>query len=210
MAEPSATTPSEPAAASGGESASDLFKSLLAGSDSLQYKVDYTTTTDSEGETMTTSTTMVVKGKKFRTDTQVEGYKTSTYLLEDGVFICTYEGGASCLSFPDSMSQEESVTDMAASSPDDYSILARPSRTVAGTMASCFGLAGAGVEGDVEVCYSADGVMLYTHVKSTGGEYSMVATSYQHGSIADSEFTLPAQPQVFDIEGMMAAYGVEQ
>jgi hypothetical protein len=192
--------------------ASDEFESLFANVASVEYKVSYETTISSEGETFTSTSTMTLKGQKMRTDSYVEyageTSQSSTYILEDGLYICTYDPQATCMKFGTSEDYEESETgalaDEVESNPGDYDIYNRPSRTIAGINAKCFGFSGADLEGDFEVCYSSEGVMLYLHYAFEDNEYTTIATSAQIGSVSDSEFVLPAEPM--DLEDIMGDY----
>jgi len=207
------------AAADGGQAAgtdaSSEFESMFANVASLEYKVDYETTITSGGETLTSASTMVLKGQKMRTDTQFEYQgetsRTSTYFIEDGIYVCTFDPQATCMKLGSAEEYEEDETSAMAeeveSNPEDYSIYSRPSRTIAGINAMCFGFTGADIEGDLEVCYAPQGVMLYMHYAYGSDEYTMIATSAQIGSVSDSEFVLPAEP--IDLGDIYGQYGID-
>jgi len=192
----------------------DDFETLVANSLNLEYKATYETTIISDGETLSSTSTMVLKGEKMRTDTTTEYdgevMQSSIYLLEDGVYICSFDPETTCLFFGGSEDYEtadsagSTLTDQVADSPDNYDIFAKPSRTIAGITAPCFGFAGFDIDGEFETCYSSEGLNLYTHYSYGTDEYTMIATSVQIGSVSDSEFVLPAEP--LDLEDLLGDY----
>ncbi len=197
--EPAASTPSEPAASAPAAQGTS-FDSITANAANLQYKADYTTTSNSGGQTSTFESTVVVKGSNMRTDMTAAGMQTSTYLLNRVAYMCTIAEQTTCLTI--SM-QQPGVAAEAATDPSKYTITPKPPRTIAGVIASCFAMSGAGIEGTYESCYSAEGVPLY--MAASDGSFVQEATSVQLGNVADSEFTLPATP--IDVSAYAAGYG---
>jgi hypothetical protein len=176
------------------------FESLFANAGSLQYKADYKTTSNSGGQTTTFDSTIVFKGKNMRTDSTFDGVQTSTYLLDKAAYMCTIAEQTTCLAIS---LQQPDVAVAAATDSSKYTITPKAPRTIAGILASCFAMSGAGIDGTYESCYSAEGVPLYS--ASSDGSYVQEATKVQIGNVADSEFTLPATP--IDMSAYANAYG---
>jgi len=153
------------------------------------------------GEAM--SMTMYSKGGKFRYDTSVEGQEGSLFFIDNTVFSCSGEP-VMCVMFGEgeapSMGTEDIEDDL-----ESYKITSKPSRTIAGKTAKCFGVSS--MDADVEICYSNEGIPLYSKTTVEGqAMVEMKATKYST-SVADSVFELPAEPQ--DISAMMAQYQIE-
>ena len=184
------------------------FQSIIAQTPG-NYKVSYETTA-TNGYEMVTHTTNYFKGSNIRTDTQSEmgGMEmlSSMYLLDTGSYLCTEtEGEMMCMemSIPGTTAQEDTAGDI-ESNPEDYTIVPKSPRTIAGMQATCFGITGADVEGEVEGCYS-QGIMLYIHYASQEMEMTMIATDVQIGGATDADFVLPSEP--IDLGDIMGQYG---
>ncbi len=197
----SPSTVSPPSPNGGAQPATGVsFESLFTNSANLQYKADYTTTSNSGGQATTFDSTIVFKGKNMRTDTTYGGVQTSTYLLDKAAYMCTISAQTTCLTIS---LQQPDVAVAAATDSSKYTITPKLPRTIAGILATCFTMSGVGIDGTYEGCYSAEGVPLYS--ASSDGSYVQEATSVQIGNVADSEFTLPATP--VDMSAYANGYG---
>ncbi|VVC04188.1 Uncharacterised protein [Candidatus Burarchaeum australiense] len=188
---PAQTTPAatEPAAVS----ATSAFEAIAAMVKNSEYKAEYTTTVTAQGQTTTMDTMEELKGTKMRIDTTVMGQVSSTYVIDGTAYMCTTTGGtAVCYS---ATAPASDASQEVTANPAKYTITALPGRTIANIAASCFGIAGADFEGEMETCYSAEGILLYLHYTSAqSGEMLKTATSVQVGSVDPADFTLPATP----------------
>jgi hypothetical protein len=182
---------------------------FFAGLSKIEYQVDYDMTTNANGQKFSGKLRQFIKGKDLlRMDMTTQGIETRTFIKGDEFFSCNKaQGNWMCITIDmkDAKDNANEMRDQIAKDPAKYTYRKLPSRTIAGTVTSCWAVT---VEqSDAEYCFSADGVPLYIKVdgKQDGATFTseMTATSYSK-SVAASDFTLPAEPgQGFD----MGAYG---
>jgi len=122
------------------------------------------------------------------------------FWMDSKVYSCTYDPKM-CVVFAGQQEQPKTGTEDVERNTESYKFVAKPSRVIAGTAAKCFEVSNA--QGSAEVCYSNEGIPLYTKSTTPSGTVEMTATDYST-SVSDSVFTLPAEPQ--DINAMMAKY----
>lgn len=174
---------------------------LLGQKSSLTYMVDYTVkSTDMADSQMK----QYMKGTdKIRFDTTSEDGEARIFWIDSALYMCTKDSGEwMCLSGSEGEEfdmESQTVEDDLQTNIDDYEVSNLPSRTIAGTLASCYNIV---VEtGSVEYCLSPEGVTVYMKTSSTYGEDSfemeMIATSYST-NVPDSAFDLPAEPTSFE------------
>jgi hypothetical protein len=164
------------------------FDAIAAKFGTVDYKATYETTVAGQKAT----SLWVVKGKNMRQDATAQGYTTSIYTLDKLAYLCMDAGmGMTCYK-TELPTADVGVT--VAQQASDYTILPLPPRTIAGILGSCWSVSGGSMEGTGEICYSADGILLYSSGKAQGQTIVTEAKSVQIGNIADSEFTLPAEP----------------
>lgn len=168
----------------------------LIGSKAPTYMVSY----DITGGNDLSKMTMYFKSGKMRYDTEAHGNKSSLFVMDNTIYTCSFEPKM-CISLGQQNETPKTGTENVEKNLENYNIVAKPSRTIAGTTAKCFALSNA--DGAAEACYSSQGVPLYMKSTSQGSVYEMTATDYST-SVSDSAFTLPAEPQ--DLNALMAKY----
>ena len=205
------TTPTAAAKATpGASSAQDVstqLASLLGASKNATYKVTYKITASGGGaDAFNGEQTWWFKPPRARFDftTSQGGQKLtlSYFTLPEGTFYCFNVGQIQCLT----VAGVGSPLDQNAAAVAQQSLIANPSgfgatpsagKTIAGQQASCFDVsnkAGAGGFDTGTFCYSKEGVpLLSTFSTAQYASWTVEATSYST-TVADSDFTLPAQP----------------
>jgi hypothetical protein len=138
--------------------------------------------------------TQYFKGKNMRMDSAVSSSMVvEVFFIDSKTYSCTKASESTPFMCFESSSGDDTTPETADNLKDsesDYVITPLPDRTIAGIPAKCFTFtAKSGGLQNADYCMSTDGIILSV----TGSEVSMVATSVQRG-IADSVFTLPAEP----------------
>lgn len=200
----------------GGSAAGDAsgdFQALVANTANLEYNVQYHIASNYEGESMSYEYSIALKNKNMMMHTYIdyqgEVMDSWSYVLDNKVYGCNNYGGEMvCLTLSEYEEDlSTSLTSDVESNPGNYDISNRPSRTVAGITAKCFGLGGPQMQGASEVCYSPEGVPLYMRVTQPEGEFLMEATSAQIGNVPDSVFELPVEPTSIEDMWGTGTYG---
>jgi len=194
-AEKAAPTQKESAQSVPSGDAKGVFSGLLANK-APTYMVTY----DIKGEDQLSEMTLYFKNKNMRYDSVTHEKKSSVFILDSKMYSCSYEP-LMCVFLSGQTETPQTGTEEIEKNVNNYNIIAKPSRKIAGTTAKCFELVAA--QATSEVCYSNEGVPLYTKSSLSGKTFEMTATEYST-SVSDSVFTLPAEPQ--DINAMMAKY----
>ena len=185
----------EPAASAPSGDAKGVFSGLLANK-APTYMVTY----DVKGGDQLSEMTLYSKNKNMRYDSVTHEKKSSIFIIDNKMYSCTYDP-LMCIFLSGQNETPQTGTEEIENNADTYSIIAKPSRTIAGTKANCFELSND--QGISDVCYSNEGIPLYTKSLANNQTVEMTATEYST-SVSDSVFTLPAEPQ--DINAMMAQY----
>ncbi len=164
---------------------------------SPSYKVTYDFSTENDGETFSGTQTMALKGGKMRIDSEMGETMSSSFMIDDTFYICSFDEEWSCLALPQQQEGSEGsayeATEDLEENIDDYDVENLPSRTIAGAVAQCFRVT-TDDPATTEYCYSNEGVPLYIRTESDGSTSLMEATEYT-SNVPDSWFTLPAEPQ---------------
>lgn len=172
-------------------------------SSSLEYQVVYDYSFDNQQMVMS----QFVLGDKMRTDVNIGGMDTRSYVLNGDVISCMYQAD-SWFCF-DSESNDDFDDEVVVEDPliDDFesftgSVRKISSRNIAGVQANCFE-----VEYDDFVyvyCYSNEGVPLLVEGDDGVNYWSMVAREFSL-SVEGDAFDLPAE--VSSPEDMFGAFG---
>ena len=190
---PAAATQAAAATASG-PSLLDLLKSGKA----TTYKVTYTWTITTGGQTTTAQQTWYAKAPNTRFDYSLgQGASFSVFSLPDGTFVCTAVGGSAFCQKSSGQAAfgQNPTADLALQlqdKPDQFNASFAGAQTIAGQQAQCYtvrSLAGAGF-GDVTSCYSSNGVPLKTTISAQGSTMTMEATAFST-AVSDADFKLP-------------------
>lgn len=196
-------TPAEPAGqgTTPAEASGSGFDAFAAKISAAEYKATYSVVFSGQ----TSTRTQVMKGTKVRFDSTSQGQTSSVYVIDRMAYICmSLEGSPICYS---TTMPDDDLSTTVAKETAKYTITPLPLRTVAGLVGSCWSFSGDEIEGTMESCYSAEGVLLYSSVIVQGQAMVTEATSVQIGNVADSEFTLPAEPTALPTYGDYGGYG---
>jgi len=184
-----------PSAPTSGPNISDVLKAGKA----TTYKATYTQSITAAGQTAATEQTWYAKGANTRFDFSAgPGALISVYSLADGTFLCTSAGGtAFCQK---TAAQAAFVQNPAADfalqlqgDPSKFAASFTGSQTLAGQQAQCFSVksVAGGAFGDVNTCYSSNGVPLKTTIAAAGSTVTTEATAFTT-DVSDADFVLPA------------------
>ncbi len=178
-------------------SVASAFTALLGKRASLSWKVAYTITTTTGGQTVTSAMTQYVKGAdQLRMDFSMQGTETRTYMAGKVYTSCTDNGGWTCFKVDapnqtgaagTQANEQQMQSDISA-----YDVVADGTKTVAGVTATCYRITTKAQQGfTYRYCFSKEGVPLYLHFQTGGATTEMTATSYSM-SVSNSDFTPPA------------------
>jgi hypothetical protein len=174
----------------------DLFAKMPA---NIEYKVDYDFSSSGPGAAGSGKQIIAIKGKKVKTEVEIEGTKSTTFMMDDKIYTCTTATGTlACYELPKTQ-VDTSTTDNQEKLKENwekYDITELPGRTIAGAQTTCFKYAN--TDGTAEYCYTNEGAPLYIKYVAKSVTTEMTATKYSR-SVSDSEFTLPAEPQTFEM-----------
>ena len=196
-AAPSTSAPTAATAAPTAASGPNIADLLKAGK-LTSYKVTYTWSVTSGGQTQSSQQTWYYKAPNARFDVSLgQGTTFSVYALPDGTYFCSVGGGATfCQKSAQGGLQQNPAADFdlqLSGQPDQFNAAAQGTRTIAGQQAQCYGvraLTGAAL-GDVTACYSASGVPLFLQSSGQGSSFTMEATAFS-ATVSDADFVLPA------------------
>jgi outer membrane lipoprotein-sorting protein len=186
------------------------IKSIFAKQANVQFMVKYDVTTTANGETMESVMTQYIKGvDKMRIDMIAEGMETQTFLDGQTYHMCNKATGDwMCLKIEYEASESDEIQKDVEENVENYKVTKLASRTIAGASTSCYLVETE--NGNVEYCYTADGVPLY--VKTTGSAQGqsftseLIATQYSK-TVSDSVFERPAESQdMGNLEDLMKQY----
>jgi len=125
------------------------------------------------------------------------GGSSSFYVLKDGVFVCSAAGQPtpSCFSLGSLAAAQQSsgaqVQELVRDHPERFTATPIAARMVAGVSTQCFDVNDMSAQyGQGTLCYTMQGLPLYTAFRSSSGEFSMEATSIGT-AVTDAELTLP-------------------
>ncbi len=170
------------------------FKSLITGLP--EWEISYTITTAG----VSIDTIQYVKNDKIRADTTAQGQESRTYLLPTGQYTCTMATGSwMCIDFTEQAGEAMNAGyDDAKANPDKYKskVTAAGTKTVLGQTTTCFNIKD--TDYDYTYCLNAKGAPLHMEGTSGGNPFTYIATAYKE-SVADSVFTLPAEPGDFEL-----------
>jgi hypothetical protein len=162
----------------------------------LEYTVEYKITSNAPGTESYTMKQYFGGADKFRVDMKMDEGETRTYLVGDTVYSCNdMQGDWQCLKMSgmerdmDATAQFKSVED----NPDAYDINYEGTKKVAGTTALCYAIGVPGT-GEMQYCFSKEGVPLYMLIDAEGSRVEMAATNYKT-SVSSSDFEPPAEAQ---------------
>jgi hypothetical protein len=192
---PTATAVTQATAAS--SPSGNAFRNITSAGASTPYKVTYQISSSAGGQAFGTSQTWYVSGKNFRMDLNLgPGSSLSIFVIPEGSFTCIGTGTeAQCSSTPGGAALAQSPAagfdaDIRAN-PDAYGATFKETRTIAGTSASCYRLAGTAAGfSQGTVCYTSSGVPLFQQFDASGFSFTMEATAF--GVPSDADFKLPA------------------
>jgi hypothetical protein len=196
---PTATASAQATAAS--SPSGNAFRNITAAGANTPYKVTYQITSSAGGQAFGTSQTWYVSGKNFRMDLGIlQGTSISIFVIPEGSYTCLSSTGTAtqCSSTPGGAAFAQSPAaafdaDILAN-PDAYGATFKETRTIAGTSASCYAVAGtASGFSQGTICYTSSGVPLFQRFDASGLSFTMEATAF--GVPSDADFKLPAPAQ---------------
>jgi hypothetical protein len=178
------------------------FVDVVSAGAGATYRITYVYRVVANGQTQTLQSTWYVRPPEMRWDfASPLGGSSSFYVLKDGVYVCSASGQPTpgCFSLGSLAAAEQSsgaeLQETIRAHPDRFT--ARPSagRDIAGIAARCFDVTDVSAEfGQGTMCYSADGLPLFTAFSGPSGEFSMEAQSVST-AVSDADFTLPGPVQ---------------
>lgn len=197
VSSPSPVPSSSASAAASSTAAGAAFRDLIRAGKQASFKINYRFTASALGQTTSVDQTLYVKGPQMRWDLSSPlGGQSSFFFLSDGVFLCVPDGQPSCVKLSSAQQALQNagvlVQDQVWDAPDRFDAQALAARTVAGLQAQCFSIADKGSSsiGSGTLCYSAQGLPLYSQFKAPTGDFTMEATGV--GIPADDDFKLYA------------------
>jgi hypothetical protein len=169
--------------------------------------VTYRVSSTAGGQALSSTQTWYVSGQRFRMDLAITQGATSgslsVFVIPDGTYSCLSGGaagaaGTQCFGVPQAQAYAQSpgasFDAQIRANPDSFGATFKEGRSIAGTSASCYGLAGA-VAGFTQgtICYTSAGVPLLYQFEASGLSFTMEATSI--GTPTEADFTLPGPAQ---------------
>lgn len=147
-----------------------------------------------------------IKGKdKMKWNVESAEGSATYYQIGNEAYMCSKtDGKETCLKMdvPEQANNPEKDLDSMADETK-YNTKFSGTKTIAGTIAFCYGVAlktEASAIVKTESCVSKEGIPVYTKVETVEGITTMEAVEFS-ASVADSEFTLPAEAQ--DVSDLM-------
>jgi hypothetical protein len=181
------------------------FRELAGAASASPYRVTYRVSSSAGGQAVSATQTWYVSGRNFRMDLGVASAggsgSFSVFVIPDGTYSCVTAAGASgtqCFGMPQAQAYAQSpgaaLDAEIRANPDAFGATYRDTRTIAGTSASCYGIAGTAAGfSQGTICYTSSGVPLLYQFDSSGLSFTMEATSF--GVPTDADFRLPAPAQ---------------
>jgi outer membrane lipoprotein-sorting protein len=195
-----ATATAAPAATTAASAAGPNIADLLKAGKASTYKVTYTWSITTGGQTTTAQQTWYYKAPNARFDYSLgQAGSFSIFALADGTFVCTSAGGSTFCqkSAGPSAFGQNPAADFALQlqdRPDQFNATFTGTETIAGQQAQCYTVRSLGTTaaggGDVSSCYSSGGVPLKTSISAQGSSFTMVASAFST-SVTDADFALP-------------------
>ena len=182
----------------------DQFKDLIEAGQGAEYRAEYRISYNIEGESGSDTFEIVQQGERSRMDIAMDlglgrgPEQISIYSLADEAYMCTRQYEVACVKISQEGFNEFDLVSELEKNPEDYEIERLDERTVQRITAKCFSVAGGEIEGDVEVCYSEGGVMLYFELEQGRDRTTIEATSVKIGNVDDDEFELPEGAQIYE------------
>ena len=150
------------------------------------YRVDYATVSFPDGER--SDMVQYVLGERMRTDMEIDGVRMQIYYDGRNAHMCMEESdGWRCIPAAAGLFDRGTI-ELVEKDPSRFDIHDLPSRTIAGTRASCFGIVDA--YSDVEYCLSEDGIPLLIRTRTDEGTVEMLAQRFAR-DVSESLFALP-------------------
>lgn len=143
------------------------------------------------------------KDDKFRYDFENEEGKGSLFFMDGKLYSCSKQDDQDICVDMGEQEAPETFANQFSADLDNYNIFSKPSRTIAGQTARCYGFTDTENDVDWESCYSNDNALLYSKTTNAEQTIELKATKYSK-SVSDADFELPAEPQ--DVSAMMAQY----
>lgn len=209
---PAATT--APQAATSAPAATANWSALMGAAKNASYKVVYKLTMAGAGQNMSGEQTVYAKPPKSRMD-MVMAPMGAISMYTDGsdnaVMCMSLTGTRTCNKM--SMSQAGAQapgggsTEDVTRRPDDFNATPAGNRTVAGQSASCFNVAPKQPRSGFDsalMCATAQGVLVYSEIKSQQGAVTLEATSVNVGAnaVSDADVTPPAATDASGMPGL--------
>lgn len=196
--------------ASAGGDWADKFSSLAAMKKNLEFSVtyDYSMVDESTNAIESYTMTQYFAKNKYRMDSKIGLNEMSIFMVDNKFTTCNKQDGAwQCFIMPSDEKQEDPTSQFSAieDNPSDTDATYAGTKSIAGTTAYCYNVKWSvpGEVGEIEVCYSKEGVPLYMKTVAGESKTELKATKYST-SVSDSDFEPPAEPM--DMAAMMAQY----
>lgn len=166
------------------------------------YRIVYLYHVVANGQTQTLESTWYVRPPEMRWDfASPLGGSSSFFVLKDGVYVCSAAGQPSpaCYSLGSFAAAQQSsgaqVQELIREHPDRFTATPIASREIAGIQAQCFTVDDVSAQfGQGTLCFSAQGLPLFSAFKGSGGEFSMEATAVST-TVTDADLMLPGPVQ---------------
>lgn len=203
-ATPSSPTASAPtlAAESPTRAPGPIFAEIVRAGASSSYKIKYVYRVTQNEQTQTVELTTYVRPPDMRWDfASPLGGASSFFYLKDGIFICS--SGAqptpSCVKIASAAEMQQTasaqIQQLARDHPERFTSTVVAARVIAGVSAQCFEVNDVSAEyGQGTLCYSEQGLPLYSHFSSASGEFTMEASDVST-TVTDADLKLPGPVQ---------------
>ena len=197
-----APTPSPTPSPTETRAATRSFVDAVHASALATYRIVYVYRVVANGQTQTLESTWYVRPPEMRWDfASPLGGSSSFYVLKDGVYVCSASGQPSpgCFSLGSLGAAEQSsgvaVQELVRDHPERFAATPGTKREIAGIAADCFTVNDVdAVFGVGTLCYSAEGLPLFTEFKGASAEFTMEAQSVTT-NVTDADLKLPGPVQ---------------
>lgn len=195
-----ATTPPAAASPTPTRAPGAAFPDLIRAGKQASFKITYVFAATGGGQTAAVEQTWYASGSQMRWDlaSPLGGF-SSFFFIAEGIFLCVPEGQPACFKLPsDQQALANSavlVQDAVWDAPGRFDAQPRAGRTIAGVPAQCFGVNDTepSALGSGEMCYSAQGLLLFTQFKAPAGEFTMEAKNVGTPTAADFKLYAPVR-----------------
>lgn len=167
---------------------------------SSNYRITYIYRVTQNAQEQTVTSTWYVRPPEMRWDfASPLGGSSSFFFRTDGSYICSGVGQPSCVRLASAAAMQQTsgalVQQLVRDHPERFTASASADRVFAGLRARCFEVNDVSAQfGRGTLCYSNDGLPLFSRFVWSGGEFAMEATDVST-SVTDADLALPGPVQ---------------